>query len=304
MGVKIIKTTNFSWYYLNNFSEEELAFLKNNFKFHPLDLKDCASEIQRTKLDIYKNYLFLAVQLPFLDLAHKRITVNQVYLFVGKDYFITVTKERIKSLSNFFYKAINNQRFKEESFSKGPGYLLYRILDLLLRVSWSLPNYIDQEIKRVEDDLDEGKGKKVVFDIAYLRRLILQLKSIIDPQRIATNMLSKINVSFLSNEMLVYFDDLNDFIEKKWLTLDSYRDRVLSLQEINESLISYQTNRIMKILTIFSVALMPLTLLSGIYGMNIDLPLIQNPHLIWGLFGILALIVLGIFLILKKIDWL
>lgn len=303
MSIKTTKTQDFTWYYLTDFSSEESGFLKKNFKFHPLDLKDCAGEIQRTKIDIYKNYLFLVFQLPFLEKGKKRASVDQVYFFVGKDYLVTISKGKIKSLDNLFYKIVKNEKSKEEAFSKGSGYLLYQILNSLLRSHWSIHNYLDQEIGRVEEDIDEGRGKKSVFDIAALRRLILQLKAIIDPQRLVTNTLSRINVGFLSKEMSVYFDDLDDFIEKNWFTIEGYKDRILTLQEINESLISYRTNKTMKVLTIFSVALLPLTLLSGIYGMNVDLPFSHQPHFIWFLFGFLALIIVGIFLILKKKDW-
>jgi hypothetical protein len=100
--------------------------------------------------------------------------------------------------------------------------------------------------------------------------------------------------------MLLYFDDLDDFIEKNLFILDGYKDRVLSLQEINESLISFRTNSVMKILTIFSVALLPLTLLSGIYGMNIDLPFAHDPTIIWTLFLLLLGVIGGYCYIEKK----
>jgi len=303
MAIKSVKTRDLTWYYLTDFSNEELGFLKKTFKFHPLDLKDCAGEIQRTKIDMYKNYLFLVFQLPFLERDKKRVSINQIYFFVGKDYLVTISRSKIKSLNSTFYKVAKSEKNKKEVFSKGSGYLLYTILDSLLRLNWSIHGYLDQEIGRVETEIDEGRGKKSVFDIAALRRLILQFKSIIDPQRLVTNTLSRIDVSFLSKEMSIYFDDIDDFIEKNWFTLESYKDRVLTLQEINESLISYRTNKVMRILTIFSVALLPLTLLSGIYGMNVSLPFASKPNIIWLLFGFLALIIIGIFLILKKKDW-
>ena len=103
--------------------------------------------------------------------------------------------------------------------------------------------------------------------------------------------------------LLVYFDDIDDYMEKVGLSLESYRDRILSLHEINESLISYKTNRIMTLLTMFSVALLPLTFLAGIYGMNINLPFSSSPVFVWGIFGILALLLMVTFLILKKNDW-
>ncbi len=303
MAIKTIKSNSFDWYYLTDFANEELSFLKNSFKFHPLDLKDCAGEIQRTKIDIYRNYLFLVLQIPYLDKGQRKVSVNQVYFFLGKGYLITITKARIKTLNNFFYRSINNQKFREEAFGQDADYLFYKLLDLLLRGSWVVPNYLDHDIKRIETDIEEGHGRRIVFEIAILRRLISQLKAIIDPQRVVTNTLSRLDVNFFAKEMLVYFDDLDDLIEKNIYILESYRDRILSLYEINESLMSYRTNSVMRILTVFSVGLLPLTLLSGIYGMNVDLPLTGHPVFIWLLFGGLALIIIGVLLYLKKKDW-
>ncbi len=303
MPIKTTKNNNFSWYYITDFSTEELEFLKQHFKFHALDLKDCAGEIQRSKIDTYNNYLFLIIQLPCLEKERKRIIVSQIYFFVGKNYLVTITKEKIKILNNFFYKVANSKRMNGETSTSGGAYVLYKILDYLLRNTLPIYQYIEGEINRIEKEIDESQGRKLVFEIASLRRMLLQFKIIVDPIRIAVNTLSKINVNFIDKEMLVYFDDLDDFTERNSFILERYQDRILSLHEINESLTSFRTNQIMKILTISSVALLPLTLLSGIYGMNIDLPFNNNPHLIWALFGFLVLAIGIIFLILKRKDW-
>jgi magnesium transporter len=303
MAVRKIKQDKLTWHYLTEFDGPELEFLKNNFKFHPLDLKDCAGEPQRSKIDIYKNYLFLVLQLPIYDVETNRVAIDQMYIFVGKNYLVTVTKGKMKFLNNLYFKIVHNQPLKEHIFSQDAGYLLYRILDYVLRGRWKNLNVLDQKIRNIESDIEEGKGKKVVFNVAALRRILLRFRSIVDPQRSVVNSLSRLEVNFINKEMTVYFDDVDDYIEKLWFALESYRDRILSLYEINESLISYRTNRIITLLTVFSGALLPLTLLAGIYGMNIALPFDQSPHLVWGLFVLLVLVVGGIFLLLKKKDW-
>ena len=303
MAVKTVKYNNLTWHYITDFGAAELDFLKKNYKFHPLDLKDCAGEIQRTKIDTYRNYLFLIFQLPVLDRKNNRVSVNQVYFFVGKNFLVTISKERIKALNTFFYKVINNQKLKDDVFSQDSGHILYKVLDTVLRSRWDIHRYLDAEILLVEKDIDKVKGKSSVFKIASLRRVILQLKAIIDPQRLVTNALSRINVSFLGKDISVYFDDLDDFLEKNWFILEGYKDRILSLHEINESLVSYRTNNVIKILTVFSATFLPLTLLAGIYGMNVDLPLSGQPNLIWVLFTILTITIITIILIFKKKDW-
>lgn len=301
MATRIVKGQGFTWYNITDFSSDEIRFLKKNFKFHPLDLKDCG-ETQRSKIDIYKNYIFIIFQFPQLDKTTGKVTVSQVYVFIGRDFLVTITRDRIKYLNNFFYKTVNNSAFRDEALNGGAGYLTYRLLDTLLRNSWLVHGYLDQRISRAEKLIDEGESKKSVFKISSLRRLILQLKSIIDPQRVVTNTMSRLDVPFLNKDLLVYFDDLDDFTEKNWYLLDSYKERILSLQEINESLIYYRTNQVMKVLTIFSVSILPLTLFSGIYGMNIELPFDENPHLVWLMFFFMSGIIAGILVILKRKD--
>lgn len=303
MAIKTIKTPNLSWYYISGFGNTEAEFLKKNFKFHPLDLKDCAGGLQRSKLDTYKNYLFFIFQLPILDRQTNHISITQVYFFVGKNFLITIANDRNKALNTYFYKVINNLKFKEEFFSESSGYSFYKILEFILRSSWEIHSHVDNEIRKIENSIDEGTDKNIVFAIAAMRRAILKLKSIVDPQKLVTNTLSKLQTDFLAEDIHNYFDDIDDFVEKNWFILESYKDRVLTLHEINESLISYRTTNVIKILTIFSVSILPLTLLSGIYGMNIELPGTDNPHLIWVMFGVLLLIILIVIAILKKKDW-
>lgn len=303
MAIRSIRGKNLTWHYLTDFDQAELKFLKDNFKFHPLDLKDCSGEVQRSKIDIYRNYIFLVLQLPEHSFEDDRVTITQFYVFLGKDYLVVVTKAKLKFLNNLFFRVANNQSLKENIFNQGVEYLLYQILDDVLRQRWKTLGDIDQAIKKIEIDIGEGRGKKVVYKIATMRRLLIQFKTILDPQKLTVNALTRLDVKFIRKDMAVYFDDIDDYIEKVWFSLQSYRDRILSLHEINESLISYRTNKILTLLTLFSVALLPLTVLSGIYGMNIDLPFSNSPGLVWLGFVVLALANVIIFAILKRKDW-
>ena len=303
MTQRTLKHGSVTWYNVTDFSPEDLKFLTSNFKFHPLDLKDCAGEPQRSKIDVYKNYVFIVLQLPDYrpDAAH--VEANQLYIFLSKDYIVTITKGKFKFLNNFYYKVVNNLRAREHIFAQGSEYLLYRILDYVLRQRWKGMFNLDDHIKRIELEIDEGQSKRAVLETAALRRTILQFKSILDPQRLVINTLSKLSVTFISKESEIYFDDVDDYIDKVWFALESYRDRVISLHEINESLISYRTNKIMTLLTVFSVALLPLTFVTGFYGMNIMLPLAERPSFVFLIFGLLAATIAVVIYILRRKDW-
>ncbi|OGY47104.1 MAG: hypothetical protein A2840_00370 [Candidatus Buchananbacteria bacterium RIFCSPHIGHO2_01_FULL_47_11b] len=303
MTQRTLKHGSVVWYNITDFSPDDLKFLKSNFKFHPLDLKDCAGEPQRSKIDVYKNYVFIVLQLPDYQPDGVHVEASQFYIFLSKDYIVTITKGKFKFLNNFYYKVVNNLHAREHIFGQGSEYLLYRILDYVLRQRWKALFNLDDHIRRIELEIDEGQGKRAVLETAALRRTILQFKSILDPQRLVINTLSKLSVSFISKDSEIYFDDIDDYVDKVWFALESYRDRVISLQEINESLISYRTNKIMTLLTVFSVALLPLTFLTGLYGMNIDLPLGDRPVFVWSIFGLLAAMITIIIYTLRRKDW-
>ncbi len=197
----------------------------------------------------------------------------------------------------------NNQRMKKDILADGSGYLLYRILDDTFRQQWRVLNRIDHDIRQIEKDIDLGKGKRAVYEIANLRKALVQIRSIISPLRLAVNELSRMNITFFRKDINVYFDDIDDYVDKIWFSLENYRDRLLSLHDINESLISYNTNKFMGVLTMFSVALLPLTVLTGIYGMNIDLPFAQHPVVIWALFIGLVVVDVFLFIAFKRNDW-
>ena len=162
---------------------------------------------------------------------------------------------------------------------------------------------LDQPIREIEHSIDGDTQRPLVFDIARLRRHVLRYKSILDPERLVIHSLTSLPPALLGKDLHEYFDDIDDYIEKMWSVLQSYEQRILTLHDINQSLISFQTNRVMKILTVFSVALLPLTLFTGVYGMNITLPFDGHPYAIWSFFVTIALFIALTIFYLKKRDW-
>jgi len=162
---------------------------------------------------------------------------------------------------------------------------------------------LSKELNKVEDDVYKDRGKEVIRELAHMRRNVLYLRRMLDPQRGLITSLGSAKDDFIRTEFDPYFDDIKDELDKIWVRLENFKDTIDGLYETNESLLTYKTNEIIKILTIFSVTLMPPTLLSGVFGMNIPLPFADQPFYIWGIFG-LIFISLGIALVfLKRKKW-
>ncbi|MDP2586740.1 MAG: magnesium transporter CorA family protein [Candidatus Komeilibacteria bacterium] len=301
MSVQIKKHKNVTWLNIEEPTEADINYLRENFKFHTLDLEDLGHEAQRSKLDIYSDYAFIILRFPVTYKDSNLIGSHELGVFLGKDYVITIQKKKIISLQDYHRKVMANEKLMDEVFGGRPALLLYNILDEMYHATLSLTDWLMAEINQVEKEVYDEETKTVVKALALLRRNVLTFKSIMEPQRLVIRALVNLQKDYLSKEFESYFDDIADYIERIHNFVETSKELVDGLHATNESLSSYRLNRVMKILTIFSVSLLPLTLLTGIWGMNLQsLPLIHDETLVWYIFGGLAAVIVGIFVWLKK----
>jgi len=302
--IKTINHNKLAWYHIDKLDDESILFLENNFHFHTLDIKDIRSEAEESKIDIYKNYLFLIIQFPTLHRMTGQIGYMELDVFLGKDFLVTIQKEKNKSMRDFYYHAQNNHGFRKACFLYGPGYLLYRILQKLYRDTRSITNYVSKKAIALEDMVyGDAIDENTAREIAYLRKKILSLERIFEPERKVFGTLSKLNAEFAHADLNVYFDDIDDYVGKVWNFLDNQKHSMKDLLEVHDSLLTHATNKVIKILAVISVAIMPLTLLSGIYGMNIDLPFSGSPSMVWFVFFMLLILIAATVFFFKRKKW-
>ena len=189
---------------------------------------------------------------------------------------------------------------------KGPGYFLYMIINDLFASGLPLLDDLNQQLEELEKDVfDHDYSKDRLKDILLLKKDIINFRRIIMPERSIIAQLEHKNKKFLPENLDVYFDDIVDMIEKMWNNLENLQELVDSLQETNESIISHNTNNVIKVLTIFSVIMLPLTLITGFYGMNLKgLPFESYGHPVAAVSGILLSIVIMMIGYFKYKKWL
>lgn len=295
---------NLVWINIVNPTEESLQEIANEYKFHDLDVKDCVSVAQSPKLDIYRDYLFLVMHFPEYNDEIKGILTKELDVFIGKGYLVTVHQDGFDALEGFWDYCDKNEEAREQYMSKSSGFLLYNILNPIYKKSFSVVDHIGEDIKDIEAEIYTEKTKDAVKDIAFVRRNLLKTKMIFDPQRLLFSNLVNLKRDFLGYESEVYFDDIKDLIQRAWILLASYREVILGLHDTNESLISHKINEVMKVLTVMSVSLLPLTLVAGIYGMNVaGLPFAEHPVGLWMIIVAMALIIVGILWFFRRKDW-
>lgn len=302
MAIKTIKQGKLRWINIDHINKEALDFLEENFKFHHLDIEDIQSESQTPKIDTYKDYLFLVLHFPHWNNTTKTVVPVELDIFIGPDYVITIQHSKVKEMKNFFYKCMKHKNTKKEWMNDGSGFLLYKIIESLFHNSRTIMNNIGKQISDLEADIFAGEqDTEVIKELAIHRRSVLGFRRIIDPERYLVANLSHMRKPFLDESMSLYYDNVVDYLNKLWAISDTYRDSINGLHVTVESLINQRTNKVIGALTVISVALLPLTLLSGIYGMNIvGLPFAQEPQYVWFMFLGLSVIILFLIAMMKK----
>lgn len=302
MSIKTITQNNLTWVNIDEINEESLKFLKKNYKFHHLDYEDLISEQQMPKIDSYKDYLFIVLKFPHWNENGQNITSHGVDVFIGADYVITIQHTKSKDLKNFFYRCMNNRKVKADWMSNS-GFLLYRIIEALFQnVSPILIN-LGEQISSLEEKVYGGEQDvAIIKELSIYRRNVLHFRRILDPQRFLISTLTNTHKDFLEDNLNLYFDDINDYLNKIWAIIETYKETIDGLHITVESIVNQKTNKVISALTVISVSLLPMTLLSGIYGMNIiNLPYANNPKWVWVMFaGLVGFIMLVIYIMKKK----
>jgi magnesium transporter len=274
-----------AWVHLDSPSHEEAAALAQRFNWHELDLEDVLSKRQRPKVDDYPDYLFVVLHFPVYDKKIQRLNAAELDIFLGADYLVTLPNAELLPVTRLFRRCWEDEALRNDLFSKGSGRLLYEVLDDLFDYCFPILDKIGHKLDSIEDDMFEGRSEEVVRDISNVKQEIISYRKIIKPERATLRLLERHTERFLPEALELYFDDIVDAAERIWDLLDNYKEVVEALEATNESVISHKQNDVLRILTVFSVILLPLTLITGIFGMNVHFPGFDSVDAWWGVFG-------------------
>src|SRR3954468_24409093 len=298
--VEIVEAPGLRWINIERPRSVDQAWLEERFDFHPLDYEDVFSRNQRPKVDEYDDYLFIVLHFPRYDKTVSRLNAAEVDIFVGPDYLITLPNEPLQPISYLFDRVRSNEELRENLFSKGAGYLLYKIVDDSVDASFPMLRKIGNKLERIEEDIFEDEQAEVVRDISNVKQEIINFRKIVRPQRTAFSDLERTKTRYIADDLDIYFDDIVDASERIWDMLENYKEVVEALEETNESAISHRSNEIFRILTAFSVIFLPLTLIASIWGMNVHVPGEQDTTAFYVVLGFMAVILGGMVAYFRK----
>ena len=285
---------------------ETAQMLAERFGWHPLDVEDIVSKRQRPKVDDYEDeqYLFAVLHFPVFDKAVQRLNAAELDVFIGHDYLVTLPTRELLPVTRLFARCDADEAYREQLFAKGSGRLLYEVLDDLFDYCFPILDKIGHKLDRIEDDMFEGAAEDVVRDISNVKQEIISYRKVIKPERSTLRVLERRVARFLPEQLELYFDDINDAVERIWDQLDNYKEVVEALESTNESVISHRQNNVLRLLTIISVTMLPLTLMTGIFGMNVIYPGEATRVAFWVILAALLATLIGMIAFFKAKRWL
>lgn len=276
---------------------EDLAVLQPLFGLHDLAVEDCLSEEeQRPKIELYEGHYFIVINSIRFD--DEEIFLRALNMFLGRHYIITVTKQKINELRSL--KPI----LWEQDVNR-PDRFLYHLVDLVVDNYFLVGDRIEARIESLEEDILMHTKKSHLGEIIGLRSEILWLKKVLGPQRDVIATLNKKDLRLIDDQLQKYFSDIYENAVKITETFDTYRDLMANLREAYQSSLSSRANEIMRVFTALTTIFMPLTFITGIYGMNFaHLP---GEHFYYGFYLIMGFMLMlggGMLFLFRKKEWL
>lgn len=280
---------------------DELSSLVPLFHLHELAVEDCLSEEeQRPKIEIYNagdsvHYFIVINSIRFDD---EEIFLRALNIFLGRHFIITVTKQKINEL-----RTVKPVLLREKTNS--PDRFLYHLVDLVTDNYFHVADRIEARIEQLEEDILIHTRKSHLNEIIGLRSEILWLKKTLGPQRDVIAALTRKEMELIDGELKHYFGDIHENAVKIAETFDTYRDLMANLREAYQSSLANRANEIMRIFTAITTIFMPLTVITGIYGMNFDyMPELKLRYGYFIVLGIMLLVGLSMYWIFRKKNWL
>jgi magnesium transporter len=277
--------------------------LEERFGFHELAAEDSLSATTLPKYDAFPNYDFFIFRTVDVNVSEHAAETFKIAAFLGRNFLFTVHRRRVGAIDDVCNRLPGDRRMLE----RGVDFLLYSIVDQMVDAHFPLLETIEEAVDDLQDRVFENAEPAHLDELLHLKRDINVLRRHSLPQRELLNQISRGDAAFIQQQHLIYFRDAYDHMFRISETIDVDRDQMTGTMDAYLSVVANRTNDIMKLLTIFSALMLPLTLIAGIYGMNFD----HMPELHWihgypfalGLMSVTALFMLFLFWRKGWINW-
>lgn len=274
--------------------------MRETFGFHPLAIDDALREAHVPKVDNWGHYLYAVLHSVNFDSASLALTTLELDVFLGHNFLVSSHRSDIQAVERLWTATQRDPGLT----ARGPDYLLYHLVDLLASEYLPAMDALDEALDRLEDEVFANPGTQTLNVLFQVKRAVLHLRRIIGPQREVLNRLARDTYEVIDPEDRVYFRDVYDHFVRLVDINETLRDLVGGTLDTYLSVSSNRINEVMKVLTIFTALFMPLTFLTGFFGMNfVDLPFNQS-RVMWLSVALMGMVPLGMLVWFRRREWL
>ncbi|MEI7724388.1 MAG: magnesium transporter CorA family protein [Bacteroidota bacterium] len=301
--IETIKFGTLRWSHIVRPTEDDLQALQGRYHFHPLDLEDCRTEVNlRPKIDIYDDYHFIILHFPDFGVTEQFVEIREIKFFWGKDYLISIGKSQWM-LKDLF----NREKVKSPASGRmevgSSDALLYEILDHLMKDTQRLVEKVDKDVDDCGKSLFSRKAESTIEKISMTRKNVILLNTMFKPQMVLFNKLQSGVIKGFAENMEDYWGNIMDYYQKIWDMVEDDGELIKGYSMTFDSLQVNKTNEVMKILTLVSSVLLPLTFIASLYGMNIKLPIQDHAYSFAIVAGVMFGIAVVMFVYFKMKKW-
>lgn len=288
--IKIMLHNNIRWIDIIKPTKKSIDMLRVEFNFHELLLEDCLTENQRSKIDDYDDYSFIVLHLPRYKKELNRLDSEEVDIFIGSDYIISLHEGELKPLTIFSQMCFTNEEDRKKYMSHGSALLLYEIIKRLFDYCLPMIDKMGVIIDNINKSIFKDRSKYMLENISNTKMQIISYRKVIKPLRPVILTLEKIIKRYLPEDNEVYFDDITDKTEQIWNMLENYKEVIESVDDTFTSLTNHRANNLMRTFTIVQVITLPMVLVGGLFSMNVEgIPMHTFPSGFWIVFGMILI---------------
>lgn len=269
----LAQSDNLVWVDLYRPTVDDLQWLSDNFGFHALALEDATKQKQRSKVETFDDHFFVVAHGVKPSKKHA-LDLVELHFFVGANYLVSIRHDSFEPVDDLITNAATSRYLQ-----RGPDFLLYALMDMAIDTYFPAMDKIDDAIDQMDRKLLETPARDDIERISGLRKQLVFMRKHVSPQRDVVNALISRDFPTITTETVFYFRDIYDHLMRIYDDIDFSRDQLASQLDIYLSRVSNNLNQVMKRLTVFASIFMPITFITGFFGMNFGY--IQDRSPVW-----------------------
>lgn len=289
------------WIDIERINGDEVAFLQNDLKIHPIAIEEVLSPMERPEMQSFENHVLLVLHAPSPNLSKGGMDTIEIDFLVGNNFIATVRSGPIASVKDMEDRIKANPRI----MSRGCDFMLYFMADAMVDDYTPVLNAIDRRLDATQEAATNNPNKETFSDLMKLKADILEIRRATGPQLGVLRSLIRGHTDIIERGLSVYFRTVCEHLQQVNAQLDTFREEVNSTIQVCLAVKSDQLNEVMKVLTVVALIMMPLTLITGIFGMNFEMPTWLRNADMWVITSVSMVAVgIGLFVFFRRKRWL